>query len=118
MSAVPGVPAGLAAARNFREIGDRAADLPQGLPGRPGGRPHPLRRQIIAPSENRIRTLLQQIDAAKLDEVTGCRRRSLAGAGRLDRLLRAIAIGGKRPRGTGDGQQGKLVAAMLDQEKG
>ena len=28
----------LAGARNFREIGDHAADLPQGLPGRLGGR--------------------------------------------------------------------------------
>ena len=64
--------------------GDHAADLPQGLLARLGGRPHPLLRQIIAPSEKRIRTLLQQIDAAKLDEVTGCWLRSLADAGRLD----------------------------------
>jgi hypothetical protein len=107
----------LAGARNFREIGDHAADLPQGLLGRLGGRPHPLLRQIIAPSEKRIRTLLQQIDAAKLDEVTGCWLRSLAGAGRLDGLLRAIAIDGKWLRGIGDGQQVKLFAAMLHQEK-
>jgi predicted transposase YbfD/YdcC len=107
----------LAGARNFREIGDHAADLPQGLPGRLGGRPHPLLQQIIAPSEKRIRTLLQQIDAAKLDEVTGCWLRSLAGAGRLDGLLLAIAIDGKWLRGIGDGQQVKLFAAMLHQEK-
>ena len=107
----------LAGARNFREIGDHAADLPQGLPGRLGGRPHPLLRQIIAPSEKRIRTPLQQIDAAKLDQVTGCWPRSLAGAGRLDGLLRAIAIDGKWLRGIGDGQQVKLFAAMLHQEK-
>ena len=107
----------LAGARNFREIGDHAADLPQGLLGRLGGRPHPLLRPIIAPSEKRIRTLLQQIDAAKLDEVTGCWLRSLAGAGRLDGLLRAIAIDGKWLRGIGDGQQVKLFAAMLHQEK-
>ena len=106
----------LAGARNFREIGENAADLPQGLLGRLGGRPHPL-RQIIAPSEKRIRTLRQQIDAAKLDEVTGCWLRSLAGAGRLDGLLRAIAIDGKWLRGIGDGQQVKLFAAMLHQEK-
>ena len=99
----------LAGARNFREIGDHAADLPQGLLGRLGGRPHPLLRQIIAPSEKRIRTLLQQIDAAKLDEVTGCWLRSLAGAGRLDGLLRAIAIDGKWLRGIGDGQAGEAV---------
>ena len=57
----------LAGAGNFREIGDHAADLPQGLPGRLGGRPHPLLRQIIAPSEKRIRTLLQQIDHVAID---------------------------------------------------
>jgi DDE_Tnp_1-associated len=106
----------LAGARNFREIGDHAADLPQGLLGRLGGRPHPLLRQIIAPSEKPIRALLQQIEA-KLDEVTGCWLRSPAGAGRLGGLLRAIAIDGKWLRGIGDGQQVKLFAAMLHQEK-
>jgi len=64
--AVACVPAG---ASNFREIGDQAADLPQDVLGRLGGRPHPLRWRVIAPSEKRIRTLLQQVDAAKLDEL-------------------------------------------------
>lgn len=32
----------LAGARNFREIGDQAADLPQDLLAVPGGKPHPL----------------------------------------------------------------------------
>jgi DDE_Tnp_1-associated len=48
----------LAGAKSFREIGDQAADLPQDVLGRLGGRPHPLLRRIIAPSETRIRTLL------------------------------------------------------------
>jgi predicted transposase YbfD/YdcC len=107
----------LAGARNFREIGDQAADLPQDVLGRLGGRPHPLRWQIIAPSEKRIRTLLQQIDAAKLDELTGGWLRALADAGKLERLLTAIAIDGKWLRGIGDGQQVKLFAAMLHEEK-
>ncbi len=107
----------LAGARNFREIGDQAADLPQDVLGRLGGRPHPLRWRIIAPSEKRIRTLLQQIDAAKLDEFTGGWLRALAGAGKLERLLTAIAIDGKWLRGIGDGQQVKLFAAMLHEEK-
>ena len=92
----------LAGAKNFREI---------------GGRPHPLLRTIIAPSEKRIRTLLQEIDAAALDELTGGWLRGLADAGRLENLLRAIAIDGKWLRGIGDGQQVKLFAAMLHEEK-
>ena len=51
----------LAGAKSFREIGDHAADLPQEVLARLGGRPHPLLRRIIAPSEKRIRTLVQAI---------------------------------------------------------
>ncbi len=82
----------LAGAKGFREIGDQAADLPQELLAVLGGRPHVLRRRIIAPSEKRIRTLLQALDAALLDEVTGTWLRALAAAGRLDGLLTAIEI--------------------------
>src|SRR5690242_10049173 len=57
----------LAGAKNFREAGDQAADLPQEVLAALGGRPHPLRRVIIAPSEKRLRTLLQALDAAALD---------------------------------------------------
>ena len=98
----------LAGAKNFREIGDQAADLPQEVLARLGGRPHPLLRQIIAPSEKRIRTLLQEIDAAALDELTGGWLRGLADAGRLEGLLRAIAIDGKWLRGIG-GRAGQAV---------
>src|ERR1700722_1044374 len=55
----------LAGAKNFREIGDQAGALPQEVLARLGGRPHPLLRTITAPSEKRIRTLLQEIDAAR-----------------------------------------------------
>jgi predicted transposase YbfD/YdcC len=107
----------LAGAKNFREIGDQAGDLPQEVLARLGGRPHPLLRTIIAPSEKRIRTVLQEIDAARLDELAGGWLRSLADAGRLENLLRAIAIDGKWLRGIGDGQQVKLFAAMLHEQK-
>jgi DDE_Tnp_1-associated/Transposase DDE domain len=107
----------LAGAKNFREIGDQASDLPQEVLARLGGRPHPLRRTITAPSEKRIRTVLQEIDAATLVELTGGWLRGLADAGRLENLLRAIAIDGKWLRGIGDGQQVKLFAAMLHEEK-
>jgi predicted transposase YbfD/YdcC len=106
----------LAGARSFREIGDHAADLPQELLAALGGRPHPMRRQIVVPSEKRIRTLLQMLDAEALDQVTGDWLRALAAAGRLEGLLTAIAIDGKWLRGVGDGQV-KLFAAMLHEEK-
>jgi hypothetical protein len=106
----------LAGARNFREIGDHAADLPQEVLRKLGGRPHPLRRRIIAPSETRIRTLIRAIGAETLDEAIGGWLRSLTDAGRLDGLLAAIAIDGKWLRGVLDGQV-KLFAAMLHEEK-
>ncbi len=106
----------LAEAKSFREIGDQAADLPQEVLGRLGGRPHPLLRRIIAPSEKRIRTLVHAIGADLLDELIGGWLRALADAGRLDRLLTAIAIDGKWLRGVADGQV-KLFAALLHEGK-
>jgi predicted transposase YbfD/YdcC len=106
----------LAGARNFREAGDHAADLPQDLLARLGGTPHPLLRWIKAPSETRIRTLIQAIGADFLDDLIGGWLRALADTGRLDGLLTAIAVDGKWLRGVLDGQV-KLFAAMLHQEK-
>ena len=106
----------LAGARNFREAGDHAADLPQEVLARLGGRRHPLAGKIIAPSETRIRTLVHAIDAEILDEVIGGWLRDLADAGRLDGLLTAIAIDGKWLRGVLDGQV-KLFAALLQEQK-
>ena len=106
----------LAGAKSFREIGDQAADLPQEVLARLGGKPHPLLRRIIAPSETRIRTLIHAIGADVLDDLIGGWLRALADAGRLDHLLTAIAIDGKWLRGVADGQV-KLFAAMLHEEK-
>ena len=106
----------LAGAKTFREIGDHAADLPQNVLQDLSGKPHPLRRKIIAPSETRIRTLLHLISTEILDQVTGSWLRDLADAGKLDGLLTAIAIDGKWLRGVLDGQV-KLFAAMLHEEK-
>jgi hypothetical protein len=106
----------LAGARNFREIGDQAADLPQEVLARLGGKPRPLLRRIAAPSETRIRTLIHAIGADVLDDLIGGWLRALADAGRLDHLLTAIAIDGKWLRGVADGQV-KLFAAMLHEEK-
>jgi hypothetical protein len=106
----------LAGAKTFREIGDHAADLPQDVLRDLGGRPHPLRRRITAPSETRIRTLLHLIDAAVLDEVLGGWLRDLAAAGTLDGLLTAIAVDGKWLRGVLDGQA-RLFSALLHDTK-
>jgi hypothetical protein len=106
----------LAQAKSFREIGDHAADLPQEVLARLGGTPHPLPRRIVAPSEKRIRTLIQGLDAENPGQLTGGWLRDLARAGRLEPLLTAIAIDGKWLRGVGDGQV-KLFAAMLHEEK-
>ena len=106
----------LAGAKTFREIGDQAADLPQNVLRDLGGRRHPLRREVIAPSETRIRTLLHLIDTQILDDILGGWLRDLADAGKLDGLLTAIAIDGKWLRGVLDGQV-KLFSAMLHEEK-
>jgi predicted transposase YbfD/YdcC len=106
----------LAGAKTFREIGDHAADLPQNVLRDLGGKPHPLRRKVIAPGETRIRTLLHLISTEILDDIIGGWLRELADAGRLDGLLTAIAIDGKWLRGVLDGQV-KLFAAMLHEEK-
>jgi predicted transposase YbfD/YdcC len=106
----------LSGARSFREAGDHAADLPQEVLAQLGGRPHPLLRRIIAPSETRIRTLVQAIGADFLDDLIGGWLRDLADSGRADGLLTAIAIDGKWLRGVLDGQV-KLFAAMLHQDK-
>jgi hypothetical protein len=53
--------------RSVGEIGDQAADLPQEVLARLGGRPHPLRRRIIAPGETPIRTLVHTIGGDALD---------------------------------------------------
>jgi len=106
----------LAGAKSFREIGDQAADLPQEILARLGGKPHPLLRRIIAPSEKRVRTLIHAIGAEILDELIGGWLRALADAGRQGGLLTAIAIDGKWLRGVADGQV-KLFAAMLHENK-
>jgi predicted transposase YbfD/YdcC len=106
----------LAGAKSFREIGDQAADLPQEVLARLGGKPHPLLWRIIAPSEKRVRTLIHAIGAEILDELIGGWLHALADAGRLDGLLTVIAIDGKWLRGVADGQV-KLFAAMLHEDK-
>ncbi len=100
----------LAGASSFREIGDQAASLPQGMLAGLGGVPCPLRRRIPVPSEKRIRTLLQDLDGDAFDVVIGGWLRRLA-AGQPGGLAEHVAIDGKWLRGVGDGQV-KLFAAL------
>lgn len=104
----------LAGASNFREIGDQAGDLSQRLLEHLGGRRHLLKHKIVAPSEKRIRTLIQQIDATVLDQIIGGWLRDLAEVGRLEPLLTALAIDGKHLRGT---RGVVLFSAMLHDER-
>ncbi|WP_190816281.1 transposase family protein [Saccharopolyspora pogona] len=60
--------AALAGARNFREAGDHAADLPQELLALAGCRRHPLTGRHVAPSEPTIRRVAHDIDADAADE--------------------------------------------------
>ena len=94
----------------------RPLTCPRACLARLGGIPHPLRRRITAPSETRIRTLIQAIGADLLDDLIGGWLRALADTGRLDEALTAIAIDGKWLRGVLDGQV-KLFAAMLHDQK-
>jgi hypothetical protein len=71
---------------------------------------------ITAPSEKRIRPLLQALDAAALDVLVGGWLDGLARGGHAGQPLRAVAIDGKWLRGVGNGQA-RLLAAMLHEEK-
>src|SRR5260370_11396219 len=78
----------LAGARSFREIGDQAADLPQEVLARLGGKPRPLLRRIIAPSETRIRTPVPPLGAAAPEDRIGGRLPAPAGTPRVGALAR------------------------------
>jgi hypothetical protein len=84
----------LAGARNFREAGDQAADLPQEVLARLGGRPHPLRGRIIAPSEKRIRRCCRPWTRPRCLRSQSCllegRARTLSGPSPDPRPVRAV----------------------------
>jgi predicted transposase YbfD/YdcC len=121
----------LAGARNFREAGDRAADLPQELLALAGCRRYPLTGRYVAPSEPTIRRIAHEIDAAAADELVCRWLRGQAAAAALARSASAaegdnhgligVAMDGKTVRNTvapGDpeGSEVKLFSAMLHSE--
>jgi DDE_Tnp_1-associated len=61
----------LAGAANFRQICDQVADLPQSLLRKLDGRWCYFRCLLAWPSERTIRRVLENIDAAKLDQAVG-----------------------------------------------
>ena len=107
----------LAGAKTYREIGDQAADLPQDVLARLGGRipPAPSARSSLPARSGSAPSSRPSMPGAWT-------RSSAAGCGRWHRpgksepLLTAIAIDGKWLRGIADGTE-KLFAAMLQEEK-
>lgn len=122
--------AALAGARNFRECGDRAADLPQELLELAGCRQNPVSGRHVAPSEPTIRRIAHDIDADAADErvCAWLRRRAAVPAVTDDETgpdadgerLVAVAMDGKTVRNTAapgdEGGEVKLFSAMLHHE--
>jgi predicted transposase YbfD/YdcC len=123
--------AALAGAGNFREAGDRAADLPQELLALAGCRRHVLTGRYVAPSESTIRRVAHDIDADAADEQVCRWLREQAAAAALargvdapqgdDHGLVGVAMDGKTVRNTvapGDpeGSEVKPFSAMLHRD--
>lgn len=61
----------LAGAGNYRQVGDRVADLPQSLVALAGGRQCPALGAVQAPSGSTVRRVLTLVDADAADRVVG-----------------------------------------------
>jgi hypothetical protein len=92
----------LAGARTFREVADRAADLPPVLLAAAGCRLHPATGRYVVPSEPTIRRIAHEIDADAADE-------------RVYRWLREQALAAALARGVGGdtGDRG-LIGVPMD----
>lgn len=121
----------LAGARNFREAGDRAADLPQELLALAGCRRHPRTGCPVVPSEPTIRRIAHDIDADAADAQVCAWLREQAAAAAIARdsdaaetgehALIGVAMDGKTVRNTvgpGDpeGSEVKLFSALRHRE--
>lgn len=117
----------LAGARNFREIADRAADLPPELLTLAGCRVHPVTGAYVAPSAATMRRIAHDLDADAVDDRVCAWLRAEATAtaiaGHTDPApgrFRAVAIDGKTIRNTcppgTEGSEIKLFSALLHQE--
>jgi predicted transposase YbfD/YdcC len=125
----------LAGARNFREIGDRAHDLPQELLALAGCPTHSVTGYYIAPSEPTMRRVAHDVDANAADQqvcawlhaeaMAAAIANSTGGGqgedGHLVRTLVAVAMDGKLIRNTiapggPEGSEIKLFSALLHEE--
>jgi predicted transposase YbfD/YdcC len=125
----------LAGARNFREAGDKAADLPPQLLTLAGCRVHRVTGLPVAPSEPTIRRVAHDIDADATDrQVCRWMRDQVRAAAVADTVqsglasdhvdghgLVGVAMDGKTVRNTlapgdPDGTEVRLFSAMLHQE--
>jgi hypothetical protein len=94
----------LAGARNFREIADRACDLPQELLAVAGCPTHAVTGRSVAPSEPTMRRMAHDIDADAADA-------------RICAWMHAEAMAAAIAGSTGQAQGGavgKLVAVAMD----
>lgn len=87
----------LAGASNFRQIADQVADFPQSLLGKLGAKWCHFRCVFGWPSESTIRRVLENVDAAELDLLTGAWLRERASGDGDDTMV--LAIDGKVLRG-------------------
>lgn len=108
------VVATLAGAKNYREIGSHAADMPQELLKKLGARWSWFKLRYAYPSKSAIRYLLTRIDAAALDAITCSWIFTQARRGD-DKDEWVIAIDGKVLRGawTDENDKVTLFSAML-----
>jgi DDE_Tnp_1-associated len=95
----------LAGARTFREIGDRAADLPEQFLGLAGCPVHPLTGRYVAPSEPTMRRMAHDVDADAADRRVGAW---------LHAQATAAAIAAGRDPATTAGAGAGLVGLAMD----
>ena len=103
----------LAGASNFRQIADQVADFPQSLLRQLSAKWCHFRCVFGWPSERTIRRVLENIDAAELDLLTGAWLRERALRDTDDTMV--LAIDGKVLRGfrTAENDQFALFSAMI-----
>lgn len=111
-----------AGARNFREVGDRAVDLPGTLLELAGCPTDPLTGRYVVPSEPTMRRMAHDIDADAADAKVGAwlhaQARAAAGAA-TNQAAGGTAEGGADGAGTstagqGAGQGGRLIGMAMD----
>jgi hypothetical protein len=94
----------LAGAKNYREAGDRAADLPQELLVLVGARRRVLSGRCVAPSADTIRRVVESVDAEAADGLVcqwlADRAMALVGDDGRD-SVDGVAIDGKAVRNSG-----------------